>query len=202
MLSRVRIAVGAVLAVFLFTSTNALAKGGFDFITITGPDLNEPLQVSDTKLTEDFFSFASFYEDKTKAPADPGQGYEITRHYEQGVSDVIFDRLHYYPDTGYVFYDGIENGESEYDGEWYTANPNIKLVFESALAVQAGAAAPLEKKHPVSSASEAQPLEPIRQPNPAASTLPSSLITVLVLTVWFAALLLFAFWRRKPSGQQ
>jgi hypothetical protein len=106
MFTCVRIAIGITLAV-LIASSPASAKGGFDFITITGPDLKEALQVTDTSLTEDFFTFANFHEDKTNAPADPGKGYEITRHYVQGIGDVIFDRLHYYPQTGFVFYNGI-----------------------------------------------------------------------------------------------
>jgi hypothetical protein len=61
-------------------------------------------------------------------------------------SNIIFDRLHYYPETGFVFYDGIENGDSEYDGEWYLADPGIRTVFESALAAQSESAAPVEKK--------------------------------------------------------
>ena len=130
---RLRFAMGVALVAILLSSLTAFAKGSFDFITITGPGIKDHVQITDPLLTEDFFTFAKFYEDKSTAPADPGTGYEITRHYVQGVSDVIFDRLHYYPETGYVFYDGIENGESEYDGEWYVARPEIKSVFESAL---------------------------------------------------------------------
>ena len=136
MFTRIRIAIGFALAALLVTFNLAFAKGGFDFIMVSGPNLKESVRVNDSQLTTDFFTFASFYEDRTKAPADPGVGYEITRHYVQGVSDVIFDRLHYYPETGLVFYDGIENGESEYDGEWYTANPEIRSVFEGALSFQ------------------------------------------------------------------
>ncbi|HET6822191.1 MAG TPA: hypothetical protein VFH34_06060 [Anaerolineales bacterium] len=136
MFTRIRIIIALALTALLVTPTGAFAKGGFDFITIAGPDLKESVRVADPRLTADFFTFANFYEDKTKAPADPGVGYEITRHYVQGISDVVFDRLYYYPETGFVFYDGIENGESEYDGEWYTANAEIQSVFESVLSIQ------------------------------------------------------------------
>ena len=201
MLTCIRIATGIALAMFLIVSTTVFAKGGFDFIAISGPDLKETVRITDASLTEDFFTFANFYEDKTKAPADPGQGYEITRHYKQGVSDVIFDRLHYYPDTGFVFYDGIENGDSEYDDEWYIANPDIKSVFESALAAQAGSVAPAEKKEPVSSAPEPQPAEPVSQTKPAISSFRSPLAMVLVLAAGLGILFAFAFWRGKPSAQ-
>lgn len=135
MLTRIRIATGLALTALLATTIVAFAKGGFDFIMISGPNLKEPMRLTDPRLTADFFTFANFYENKTQAPADAGTGYEITRHYVQGVSDIVFDRLHYYPETGFVFYDGIENGESEYDGEWYIADPQIKSIWEGALSL-------------------------------------------------------------------
>ena len=189
MLTRLRIATGFALAVLLITFTTTFAKGGFDFITITGPNLNQAVRVTDTSLTTDFFAFANFYKDKTKAPEDPGEGYEITRHYEQGVSDVIFDRLHYYPDSGFVFYDGIENGDSEYDGEWYTAKFETKPAFENALSVQTGPAA-AEKNQRIAPASQAQPAE---------SSSRTLLILVIVLMTGLAAFVFLGFWRRKPS---
>lgn len=200
MSTRVRVALGIAFMAMLVTSIRAFAKGGFDFITITGPDLKEPVRLTDASLTGDFFTFANFYEDKTKAPADPGHSYEITRHYTQGVSDVVFDRLHYYPDSGFVFYDGIENGDSEYDGEWYTANPAIKTVFESALAAQAGSAALAEKKEPVTSAFEPQPVEPAAQTKSAPSNFSVSVVTVIILATGLAALYVFSLQRRKPSA--
>jgi hypothetical protein len=133
MFSRFRIAAGLALILTLFTSMTVLAKGSFAFISITGPDLKEAVRVSDLALTEDFFTFADFYRDRVEAPTDPGIGYEITRYYVDGKRELAFDKLHYYPDTGFVYYDGFVNGSSEYDGEWYSADPNIKAVFESAL---------------------------------------------------------------------
>jgi hypothetical protein len=133
MFSRFRIAAGLALMLTLFTSITVLAKGSFWFINVTSPDLKEPVRISDTALTEDFFTFADFHRDGTEAPADPGIGYEITRYYVDGKQESAFDKLHYYPDTGFVYYDGIINGSSEYDGKWYIANPNIKTIFESAL---------------------------------------------------------------------
>jgi hypothetical protein len=201
MLTRIRIAMGIALAMFLIVSTTVFAKGGFDFIAISGPDLKEAVRISDASLTEDFFTFANFYEDKTKAPTDPGKGYEITRHYEQGASDVIFDRLHYYPETGFVFYDGIENGDSEYDDEWYIANPDIKSVFQSALEAQTGSVAPAEKKETVNSLSEPLPAESVAQTKPAVSSSRSALTMMLVFVTGLGILSAFAFWRRKPSAQ-
>jgi hypothetical protein len=158
MFPRIRIALAVSAALFVLTALPAFAKGGFDFLTITGPDLEQAVRIDDTRLTEDFFTFANFSEDRTKAPADPGKSYEITRHYLQGMGSVIFDRLHYYPETGFVYYDGIENGESEYDGEWYRANADIRAVFESVLAAQiAGLKA---ENQPVNEASGLSPARP------------------------------------------
>jgi hypothetical protein len=195
---RIRIAIGIALAAALMTITLALAKGGFDFITITGPDLKTAIRVTDTDLTEDFFTFANFYEDKTEAPANPGKGYEITRHYMQGVSDIVFDRLHYYPEAGLVFYDGIENGDSEYDGEWYTANPEIKTVFESALMAQSVPAALVEKKEPATSSSQPQSSESTAQakPVPSGASFP---ILLVVLAIGLAAVFALAIRRRNPT---
>ena len=118
MFSRFRIAAGLALLLTLFTFITVLAKGAFSFISITGPDLKEPVRVSDLALTEDFFTFADFYRDRVEEPSSPGTGYEITRYYVDGNRESAFDKLHYYPDTGFVYYDGIVNGSSEYDRKW------------------------------------------------------------------------------------
>jgi hypothetical protein len=199
MFSRIRVALGIALLVSLIASITALAKGGFSFISIAGPGLKEPVRLTDPALTTDFFAFADFYQDKAKAPTDPGEGYEITRHYVDGGREIIFDRLHYYPGTGFVFYDGLENGESEYDGEWYTAQPGIKTAFEAALPIKAGSAASVEKKQPVTSA--AQPDNAPAQSRPASPALLSSPAPIIALAAGLAILLVFAFWRRKVSVQ-
>jgi hypothetical protein len=87
-------------------------------------------------LTEDFFAFADFYQNQTEAPSNPGIGYEVTRFYLGGSREYAFDRLHYYPDTGFVYYDGIVGGSSEYDGEWYPARPEIKAIFEDTVLIK------------------------------------------------------------------
>ncbi len=193
MIARIRLILGLALLLSLITSMTAFAKGGFSFITITGPGLKESVRVTDTALTNDFFTFANFYEDRTKPPPDPGEGYEITRHYVDGKRDIIFDRLHYYPDTGFVFYDGIENGESEYDGGWYTASFDIRPLFESALFIQA------EKKQPLASVSQSE--NSAAQPSPVALDRQSLTIVIMTLGAGLAALAAFAFWRRKPANQ-
>ena len=201
MFARMRSAFAIALLITFVSSTAVFAKGGFDFIAITGPNLKETIRITDIALTEDFFTFANFYEDKTGAPANPGVRYEITRHYVDGARDIIFDRLHYYPETGFVFYDGIENGESEYDGEWYTAKPEIKAVFEAALFGQAKSVAPVEKKQPVTSPSGSQAEDSMAPSQPAASNLDSLPIIIVAVATGLTALLVLALGRRKPSTQ-
>lgn len=125
---------GVALLAAWFAAIPVLAKGGYAFITIAGPDLKDTVRTSDVALTEEFFAFADFYRDRVEAPVDVGTGYEITRYYLDSGREIAFDRLHYYPATGFVYYDGIINGSSEYDGNWYAANPEIKPGFENALA--------------------------------------------------------------------
>jgi hypothetical protein len=136
MFPRIRIALGLALLLALLTSMTVFAKGEFSFIIVTGGELTDEVRISDPALTGGFFTFADFYRNKTEAPVDPGAGYEITRYYLDGQAERPFDRLHYYPETGLVYYDGIVNGSSEYDGEWYTAQPEIKDTFETALFTQ------------------------------------------------------------------
>lgn len=136
MFSRIRIALGLALLVSLLTSITALAKGEFSFIAVAGGQLTAEVHLSDPVLTTDFFTFADFYQNKTETPVDPGIGYEITRYYINGQTETAFDRLHYYPETGFVYYDGIVNGSSEYDGKWYIAKSEIRSIFETALSTQ------------------------------------------------------------------
>ena len=191
MFTRIRIALGLSVGLLLLTALPALAKGGFDFITITGPDMKESVRINDTRLTEDFFTFANFYEEKTEAPADPGKGYEITRHYLQGNGNVIFDRLHYYPETGFVFYDGIENGHSEYDDEWYNARADIKPVFESVLAAQIEIAAAAEEDRPLSQSSGLSPARP--------SILQVPFLPFIALIAGLVIVLILAFRSRRSA---
>lgn len=136
MYSRLKRSLGLALLLSLMTSVTVFAKGGFSFITVTGADFKEAVRISDPALTLSFFAFANFFEDRTEAPSNPGTGYEIIRFYLDGKREIAFDLLHYYPDSGFVFYDGIINGESEYDDEWYIADPKMADVFADALFLQ------------------------------------------------------------------
>ena len=95
--------------------------------------------MTDPALTTDWSAFADFPRGSVDAPANPGAAYEITRYYIDQGREQAFDRLHFYPDTGFVYYDGIAGGRSEYDGKWYQAKRGIEVAFKDALvrAIQA-----------------------------------------------------------------
>jgi hypothetical protein len=121
----------------LIPSAIAFAKGNFDYITIKGPGITGEINVTAPALTEDFFAFADFSQGPIDSPDDPGQGYQIVRVYVVDTKPQPFDQLHYYPYTGFVFYDGIVNGSSEYDGKWYAANPSANDPFRAVLGERA-----------------------------------------------------------------
>jgi hypothetical protein len=123
--------------IIIMPFTKALEGGGFDYITIKGPGITGEIDVTNPELTGDFFAFADFSRGEVAEPADAGQGYEIVRVYVEGSTDAPFDRLRYYPYTGFVFYDGLINGSSEYDGKWYAANPSAEAPFRKVLAERA-----------------------------------------------------------------
>ena len=122
---------------FLISAGLAAAKGNFDYVTVKGPGIIGEIDITNPALTGDFFAFADFSKGDVPPPANPGQGYQIVRIYVEFTDskprDLPFDQLHYYPYTGYVYYDGLVDGSSEYDGRWYTANPSAEEPIRSAL---------------------------------------------------------------------
>jgi len=122
---------------FLSQATIVLSKGQFDYIEVKGPGITGSIAITDPALTEDFFAFADFSAGAIPPPADPGQGYQITRVYVIDDKDHPFDQLEYYPYTGYVHYIGLAEGTSEYDGSWFVANPAADAPFRAALKAKA-----------------------------------------------------------------
>jgi hypothetical protein len=188
MFFRIRNAFGLGILLALVTFMEVFAKGQYSFIAITGPGIDGEIRTADSSLTSDFFAFADFYRNKVEAPLDPGHGYEITRYYLEGKREDAFDKLHYYPDTGFVFYDGIVNGDSEYDEKWYSANPAIKSIFEDTLP-----AAPLLESSP------AQPQGSVGQASAKLTfsqfVMPAAMLAGLAILFWLIN------WRRKPTIQ-
>ena len=198
MLSKTRNAFGLAVLLALTTILTVLAKGQFSFIAITGPGIDEEIRSTDSGLTTDFFAFADFYRDKVNAPAEPGPGYQITRYYIDGNREIAFDQLHYYPGTGFVFYDGIVNGDSEYDDEWYSANPAIQTAFESAIAV---AGVPAAKPEGVQPAKEINPGAATEPSRPVPSAVPDQAIAPFAVLVGLVVLLFIVARFRKPVTQ-
>ena len=196
MISRIRIALGVALLLTLLTSITAFAKGSFSFITITGPDLKEMVRSTDPALTTDFFAYADFSRSATEAPVDLGVGYEITRYYVDNGRESAFDHLHYYPGIGYVYYDGIVNGSSEYDGKWYAAKPSIKTAFTGALS-----AILVTEPQPVESVDKIQPNASKGQAQTSPSTVGPQFTLPIVATAGLVVILVLVFRRRRVSAQ-
>jgi hypothetical protein len=133
MSSRTRVALGLTLLLALLIPFTVLAKGNFSFIAIQGPNMKDAVRLANPALTDDWFAFADLTKPIIEVPATPGVGYEVTRYYVDRNREQAFDRLHYYPDAGFVYYDGIVNGRSNYDGHWYASKSEIKATFENAL---------------------------------------------------------------------
>ena len=190
MFARFQVAIGFAVWAMLIASSTVIAKGGFSFIAVRGPNLEEEIRSSDLALTEDFFAFADFYRDRIKAPEEPGVGYEITRYYIDGKSEIAFDHLHYYPESGFVYYDGIVNGSSEYDGEWYTAQPGIKPVFDGALSVSSiNSAVQIQSSASTSSTVQTGSSDSLPLPQ-----------LILLIAAGIALILLFAYRLRQASA--
>lgn len=111
----------------------AFAKGDFTYLSVKGPGLTGELTITDPALIESFMAFADFSKGEIEAPVEPGQGYQVIRVYVENNKEIPFDLLHYYPYTGFVYYDGLVNGSSEYDKKWYAADPSAEEPFRAAL---------------------------------------------------------------------
>ena len=79
---------------------------------LTGPSLNAGYDIST------FWSWADFSQ-RTAKPARSGPSYEVNRD--------GWDHLRYYPGVagapGVVYYEGLYNGSSEYDHQWFVVPP-------------------------------------------------------------------------------
>jgi hypothetical protein len=109
-----------------FSSDLALAKDPFDRITISGGQIENSVEVFEPLLME-FFGISNFPNASIEQPQVEGEGYLVTRYYkENDGSFTAWDSLRFYPNSeemgGYVYYEGLMNGSSEYDGKWYLAS--------------------------------------------------------------------------------
>ena len=120
---------------FVFAQ-RVMAKGDFVKLAVSGGDLGSEIEVTD-EVFLGFLSFSDFPNSKVQEPSVE-EGYAIIRYnlLEDGTYEA-WDMLHYYPQShcpgGYVYYDGLLNGSSEYDGKWYTSSPEADVAFLSLL---------------------------------------------------------------------
>ena len=194
MLSRIPFALGLVL----LPAPTALVKVFFIVIIVSGSNLKEPARIADPALIAEFSAFADFSQGGVDAPAEPGAGYAITRYRWDGQREVAFDRLHYYPDAGFVYYDGLVNGSSGYDGKWYTAAPGLKATFETALFTQIRLVelGRQDSRSPmVPPPQSAQPIDQTQSSAPIVK--PEFIPLIAAIITSLTAILGFAFWRRR-----
>lgn len=124
----VLIAAALLFATVLFkiNTESALAKGPFGRVTLSGGKIEGAIEISDPLLM-DFFSLSNFPNAGIEQPLVEGDGYLVTRYFlENDGSLTAWDSLRFYPNItdsgGYIFYEGLVNGSSEYDGKWYLAS--------------------------------------------------------------------------------
>lgn len=116
----------------------AFAKGRSQVIGVNMPGATETIWSKDPvvlehlsmAMLEDFSQEVDF-----SRPVSLGPAVEINRYYQanEQATPVQFDRVIYFRDVrggvGYVYYYGLVNGWSEYDGHWFRARPEAERVL-------------------------------------------------------------------------
>ena len=105
-------------ALLLLGSGQVSAKGLAEYVVITGPGLTKPLIVRGAAAHPLGMWLMEIPHALTTHPTHLGRSFTLTRD--------GFDRALYYPNPsggqGYIFYVGLLNGSSEYDGQWFRAS--------------------------------------------------------------------------------
>lgn len=129
-----------VLFLLLLPLSGVLAKGPFARITVDGPGLTGPVDITDADVLS-MLGMAEMMDlfVTIDAPVEAGPGFELQRffHDDRQNVDVQFDTVHYYPHASdglaYVHYIGIQNGSSEYDGRWFAVTHEGDSAMRSVL---------------------------------------------------------------------
>ncbi|MBZ0296863.1 MAG: hypothetical protein K8L99_30155, partial [Anaerolineae bacterium] len=129
------------LALLLLSVLPVLAKGPAHRIIISGGDLSteivltEPYQIQPISMAmlEEFPDPVEVSESLT-----PESGYQLKRYFRTDSGQYVqFDGVRYVPDPdggrGYIFYEGIYNGWSEYDGKWFHASAEGESALQDIL---------------------------------------------------------------------
>lgn len=164
----------------LFFGSPLQAKGNFDKLVISGDALATTLEVTNPELLG-FFSFSDFSKDGIEPPPHIIiEAYKVERGWIENGLFVPWDRLHYYPDPagagGYIFYDGLINGGSEYDRQWYKASPGSDAALRRLLNLP-GAAQAAATPEPVSSTTVIDFLPGLPAESKSGSCFTTSLVT-------------------------
>lgn len=120
-----------IIAALVLRVPAADAKGPVDRAIISGPGFAEDLILTDRDALREISmaSLEQFEDGAIEEPAGLGEGYTLERQFQTSPGHYSsFDRVVYYPDPGgdlgYIFYEGIVNGSSDYDGHWFRARPS------------------------------------------------------------------------------
>ena len=133
---RVAVVFASVITSFamLSPSISAQAKGSFDKIVVFA-GVSGSFEVDEPSLLG-FFSFSDFSE-RLSWPAAPGEGWLIARYAndQKTGEPVPVDHIWMYPPSGnrgpFVYYQGLVNGSSEYDGKLFEGNPEALRQLQS-----------------------------------------------------------------------
>jgi hypothetical protein len=143
------LASAASAAILLVFASPAAAKGNFAKITVQQEGVEGQVNITDPALLG-FFAFTDFEDGRRQAPNVDGPAYVVTRFLldESGNGRYQpWDRLRYFPASpdstlgrGWVFYEGLVNGSSEYDGQWYMSTRNADALMENIIFPRPGEA--------------------------------------------------------------
>ena len=118
----------------------ALAKGPWGKVTISGEGLDGVVEITDPQLLDALAlnEFQPLPPLSLPTPQVIGDGYELFRGWEENGKFMAFDHVHYYVDPaggpGYLYYDGIVNGSSEYDHHWFRVTERGEAAMQQILA--------------------------------------------------------------------
>ena len=123
------------VAVLLLMAASVQAKGPADRIIVTGPTIAGEmlLTLPETNYLLSFAVMEDFSAGAVDEPVSAGSTfYEMERQFLTNDGDFqTFDRSRFYPESGYVFYVGVEDGWSEYDNKWFHARPEARELIEA-----------------------------------------------------------------------
>lgn len=117
----------------------AAAKGMVQLVEIEIPGFYQPLRIEDEGLLADLsMGQLENFEASVSTPSQVGAGVVLTRYFlDEGGREVPFDKLAFFSDLdggpGYVYYLGIVNGSSAYDGRWFAATTTGAVALRQAL---------------------------------------------------------------------